>query len=107
MAARDLGGLADLAEVTETMTLLAEVSVNAALATLRAAMVARHGEPLDAKGRPQDLIVVGMGKLGGRELNVSSDIDLIFIYGEDGETAGGGTAGAGEFRVPHPSRPAS
>ncbi|MGB0127195.1 MAG: bifunctional [glutamate--ammonia ligase]-adenylyl-L-tyrosine phosphorylase/[glutamate--ammonia-ligase] adenylyltransferase [Rhodocyclaceae bacterium] len=92
VAARDLGGLADLAEVTETMTLLAEVSVNAALATLRAAMVARHGEPLDAKGRPLDLIVIGMGKLGGRELNVSSDIDLIFIYGEDGETAGGGTA---------------
>jgi [glutamine synthetase] adenylyltransferase / [glutamine synthetase]-adenylyl-L-tyrosine phosphorylase len=91
VAVRDLGGLADLAEVTETMTLLAELSVNTALATLRAEMVARHGEPLDANGSPQDLIVVGMGKLGGRELNVSSDIDLIFVYGEDGTTAGGGT----------------
>jgi hypothetical protein len=47
-----------------------------------------HGEPLDSAGRPQQLIVVGMGKLGGGELNASSDIDLIFVFPEDGETDG-------------------
>ncbi len=53
------------------------------------ALVARHGEPGSAEGgKAQELIVVGMGKLGGRELNVSSDIDLIFVYPEDGDTAG-------------------
>ena len=44
--------------------------------------------PIGADGVPQDLLVVGMGKLGGGELNVSSDIDLIFVYDEDGETNG-------------------
>ena len=47
-----------------------------------------HGAPLDAHGRRARLWVVGMGKLGARELNVSSDIDLIYIYEHDGETAG-------------------
>jgi glutamate-ammonia-ligase adenylyltransferase len=47
-----------------------------------------HGTPIGANGVPQDLLVVGMGKLGGAELNVSSDIDLIFVYDEDGETDG-------------------
>ncbi len=48
-----------------------------------------HGTPIgDESGTPQELIVIGMGKLGGRELNVSSDIDLVFVYPEEGETAG-------------------
>ncbi|EJX09446.1 bifunctional glutamine-synthetase adenylyltransferase/deadenyltransferase [gut metagenome] len=46
----------------------------------------RFGVPIGASGAPQDLLIVGMGKLGGRELNVSSDIDLVFLYDEDGET---------------------
>ena len=83
---RDLAGLADLDEVTGSMTDLAEVVVQGGLDFLHAELAAMHGEPLDAVGRPQRLIVVGMGKLGGRELNVSSDIDLIFVYPEDGET---------------------
>ena len=49
---------------------------------------ATHGAPLDADGHPQSVIVVGMGKLGGGELNVSSDVDYIFVYPENGETAG-------------------
>ena len=49
-------------------------------------LAAIHGTPRGADGVPQDLLVVGMGKLGGGELNVSSDIDLIFVYDEDGET---------------------
>jgi glutamate-ammonia-ligase adenylyltransferase len=85
--ARDLGGLAKLEEVCSTMTALAEVSITTALGTLEPGLEADLGTPT-ANGRRQRLTVVGMGKLGGGELNVSSDIDLIFLYPEDGETAG-------------------
>jgi glutamate-ammonia-ligase adenylyltransferase len=85
---RDLAGLAPLAEVTETMTLIADTAVAAALAVLQPALAARYGVPRNRRGEEQQLIVIGMGKLGGRELNVSSDIDLIFVYPEDGDTDG-------------------
>ena len=85
---RDLTLEAPLAEVTETMTVLAEVALRHAHDVLRAALVERYGQPLSPTGWEQELLVVGMGKLGGRELNVSSDIDLIFIYPEDGDTGG-------------------
>jgi glutamate-ammonia-ligase adenylyltransferase len=90
IVARDLAGLGNLAEVTETMTTLAEVTVGHAAALLAASLTARHGTPRSATGEAQELVVIGMGKLGGRELNVSSDIDLIFAYPEDGETDGDG-----------------
>ncbi len=90
LVARDLAGLADLAEVTETMTTLADVAVGHAAGMLGAALAARHGTPRSEDGCAQELIVVGMGKLGGRELNASSDIDLVFVYPEDGETDGTG-----------------
>lgn len=86
LATRDLAGLAPLAEVIEGMTLIAEMTITHALQVLLAAHTARYGVPRGADGRVQELIVVGMGKLGGRELNVSSDIDLIFVYPEDGDT---------------------
>ena len=85
---RDLCGLAPLAEVVESMTLLADVTTNFALDHYHRQLVETYGEPLDKQGRPQRLLVIGMGKLGGRELNVSSDVDYIFIYPEDGDTAG-------------------
>ncbi|SDH81880.1 bifunctional [glutamate--ammonia ligase]-adenylyl-L-tyrosine phosphorylase/[glutamate--ammonia-ligase] adenylyltransferase [Propionivibrio dicarboxylicus] len=85
---RDLAGRAPLAEVVETMTQLADITTNAALDFLHRQLVATFGEPLDKQGQAQRLLVIGMGKLGGRELNVSSDVDYIFIYPEDGETAG-------------------
>jgi glutamate-ammonia-ligase adenylyltransferase len=85
---RDIGGTATLAEVVETMTQLADVTTNFALAHAHRQLAAQFGEPLDSQGRPQRLIIVGMGKLGGRELNVSSDVDYIFIYPEEGQTAG-------------------
>ncbi len=88
---RDLNGLADLAEVTRTLTELAEESVRCALNFYHRDLASLHGEPLDSTGQPQQLIVVGMGKLGGGELNASSDIDLIFVFPEDGETAGSAT----------------
>ncbi|HEX5127350.1 MAG TPA: bifunctional [glutamate--ammonia ligase]-adenylyl-L-tyrosine phosphorylase/[glutamate--ammonia-ligase] adenylyltransferase [Rhodocyclaceae bacterium] len=79
---RDLAGLAPLSEVTSAMTLLAEVAIATAQRILTAQLAQRHGMPCDETGNPQDMVVVGMGKLGGGELNVSSDIDLIFLYPE-------------------------
>jgi glutamate-ammonia-ligase adenylyltransferase len=95
--ARDLNGLADLDEVVETCTALAEVSVQEALTRLDAWQRDLYGTPIGEGGAPQTLIVVGMGKLGGRELNVSSDIDLIFTYAEDGETDGARPLGNHEY----------
>ena len=87
--ARDLGGLATLDEVVTTVTALAEIAIERAVAHLEAGMAADYGAPVGAdSGRVQHLHVIGMGKLGGRELNVSSDIDLVFAYPEDGETRG-------------------
>lgn len=85
---RDLCGLAPLSEVVESMTLLADVTTNFALDYYHRQLAATYGEPLDSQGRPQRLLIIGMGKLGGRELNVSSDVDYIFIYPEEGDTAG-------------------
>ncbi|MBN4665582.1 bifunctional [glutamate--ammonia ligase]-adenylyl-L-tyrosine phosphorylase/[glutamate--ammonia-ligase] adenylyltransferase [Pandoraea nosoerga] len=83
---RDLDGRAELSEVTEAMTALAEFAVQAGIAVLSRELEAIHGVPRNAEGERQTLGVVGMGKLGGRELNVSSDIDLIFLYEDDGDT---------------------
>ena len=71
------------------MTDLAEVAVQRSLALLSAGFEALYGEPRGADGQRVVLGVVGMGKLGGREPNVSSDIDLIFVHEDDGETTGG------------------
>ncbi len=86
LIARDATGVADLAEVVRTTTDLAEVALQAAIAFHAHDLATIHGVPTSADGVPQDLLVVGMGKLGGAELNVSSDIDLVFVYDEDGTT---------------------
>ncbi|MDR0529087.1 MAG: bifunctional [glutamate--ammonia ligase]-adenylyl-L-tyrosine phosphorylase/[glutamate--ammonia-ligase] adenylyltransferase [Zoogloeaceae bacterium] len=91
LALRDLSGAADLSEIMEGMTLLADVTLNAALSFCHAALARDFGEPLDQSGTPERMMVVGMGKLGGRELNVSSDVDFIFVYPEEGETSGART----------------
>jgi glutamate-ammonia-ligase adenylyltransferase len=84
---RDLSGRADLAEVVGTISDFADFAVKTHLAALAAEMASIHGTPIgDESGKPQEMIVLGMGKLGGCELNVSSDIDLIFVYPEHGET---------------------
>jgi glutamate-ammonia-ligase adenylyltransferase len=88
IALRDLCGLASLSEVVESMTMLADVTTNFALDHYHRQLAASYGEPLDREGRPQRLLIIGMGKLGGRELNVSSDVDYIFVYPEEGDTAG-------------------
>jgi [glutamine synthetase] adenylyltransferase / [glutamine synthetase]-adenylyl-L-tyrosine phosphorylase len=86
LIARDVTGVAGLAEVVQTTTALAEVALQCALALHAHELALLHGIPCSDAGTPQDLLVVGMGKLGGAELNVSSDIDLIFVYDEDGTT---------------------
>ena len=89
---RDLAGLASLSEVCASMTALAEVAIASALSSLEAELEQTLGAPLGGSGERQPLIVVGMGKLGGGELNVSSDIDLVFAYPEDGDTRAEGGA---------------
>ena len=89
LIARDLGGLADLREVMATVTALAEIAIGYALDKLDSWPDEQHGRPLgETTGAEQRLHVVGMGKLGGGELNVSSDIDLVFLYPEEGRTSG-------------------
>ncbi|MDE2430337.1 MAG: bifunctional [glutamate--ammonia ligase]-adenylyl-L-tyrosine phosphorylase/[glutamate--ammonia-ligase] adenylyltransferase, partial [Burkholderiales bacterium] len=84
---RDLLGLADLGEVMKTISEFADFVVQQHLQALDTEMQASHGTPIgEESGLAQQMIVIGMGKLGGYELNVSSDIDLIFCYPEDGET---------------------
>ena len=90
---RDLNGLASLDEVVSTVSALADFAVERALASARAGL-AHYGQPIgEDSGEVQQLIVIGMGKLGGGELNVSSDIDLIFIYPESGDTDGAAHGG--------------
>ncbi len=79
---------APLDTVTRAMTWLAEVTLDAAWQQVQMDLDALHGMPTTPGGQRAELWIIGMGKLGARELNVSSDIDLIYVYDEDGETAG-------------------
>ena len=97
---RDLDGRANLAEVIDTITALAEESVAAATASHAQWLAQEFGNPLGAiSGKRQQLHVIAMGKLGGGELNVSSDIDIVFAYPEDGETDGARRISNHEFFI--------
>jgi glutamate-ammonia-ligase adenylyltransferase len=86
---RDLAGWANFNEVLEDLSQLAEDCLNSALTCLHRWQSEKLGTPYGIiSGKPQALVVLGMGKLGARELNLSSDIDLIFAYPESGETRG-------------------
>ena len=86
---RDFCKLADTLETVRDTSWLAEVCIAAALDTCQDELEGKHGVPRGRRsGQPQQLIVLAMGKLGAGELNVSSDIDLIFAYPEAGETDG-------------------
>ncbi len=84
----DTQAAATVQTVTLCMTHLAEFALDTACATAQQVLDQIHGAPLGPDGKRSQLWVVGMGKLGGRELNVSSDIDLIYVFDTDGETAG-------------------
>jgi glutamate-ammonia-ligase adenylyltransferase len=88
LATLDCEQQAPLAGVTRSVTLLAEFALDAACRQAMSELAAVHGTPLAPDGRPAQLWVIGMGKLGARELNVSSDIDLIYVYDHPGETSG-------------------
>ena len=94
---------ASLEHITHTMTALAEATLDIALAAARLEEDARCGPPLDAQGRVIDFWIIGMGKLGARELNVSSDIDLIYVYEDDGQTSGSLKLSAHEYLPTWPS----
>ena len=79
---------ASLADITRAVTELAELALDQACRLAFADLDELHGAPLNDSGQRAQLWVIGMGKLGARELNVSSDIDLIYVYDADGETAG-------------------
>lgn len=99
IAWRDLAGLADNVETFRNLTDLAEACVDSTLELLYTDQCRQLGEPCDSQGNPQRMVVLGMGKLGGYELNYSSDIDLIFYYPEEGETRGARSMAASQFFI--------
>ena len=97
IAWRDLSGWADTSETLHELTWLADAAVQGALDWWSTQLITRHGTPRDAQGQPVGLVVLGMGKLGGHELNFSSDIDLIFAFDDEGETDGAKPLDNSEF----------
>ncbi len=88
IAWRDIAGWAGMHETLRELSDLADACIDGALARLRGWLEQRYGVPRDADSEPVGFYVLGMGKLGGRELNYSSDIDLIFGFSAAGETDG-------------------
>ena len=88
IAWRDLNSLADDETILGELSDFAEAIVSVTLLHLEKQQAEIYGMPQDSKGREQALLTFAMGKMGGRELNFSSDIDLIFAFAEDGETSG-------------------
>ncbi len=88
IAWRDLAGVADVEAVLGELSALADACIGAACRHAAAALAARHGTPRGTDGAALELTVLGMGKLGGGELNFSSDIDLVFLFPAHGETQG-------------------
>ena len=89
LIALDIQQQLTLTELTSRLSGLADACVNASLQWTTQHYLALYGQALDSNSQPQSMIVIGMGKLGGNELNLSSDIDLIFAFREHGDTQGG------------------
>lgn len=85
---QDANQLTDVVTLTQELSDFADICVQVAKDFARIPLVAKHGDPIGYNGKVQDLIVVAMGKHGAQELNLSSDIDLIFAFDEQGETNG-------------------
>ena len=97
IAWRDIAGHADIVETLGALSNLADACVRAAAAAAQQHLAPTFGRPLGADGELVPFIVLGMGKLGGRELNFSSDIDLVFLYAESGQTDGARGIDNGEY----------
>ncbi len=89
IAWRDLSRIASLSETLEDLSAFADACLQAALDAVRQSLCRQYGVPTSGKGAAQHPVVIGMGKLGARELNFSSDVDLVFAYPEPGSTTGG------------------
>jgi [glutamine synthetase] adenylyltransferase / [glutamine synthetase]-adenylyl-L-tyrosine phosphorylase len=98
---RDVLGFGTLPEITGELTALADTIVEAAYARIRQQLVSEYGVPKTRDGEESHFAVIALGKMGGNELNYSSDIDLMFLYCANGETSGGpsGTISNREFFV--------
>lgn len=83
IAWRNITGLSTLSEISACLTALAEAIINKSLELLYGWLVRQYGHPVNQEGVAQKLLVIAMGKLGGGELNFSSDVDLIFAYPAD------------------------
>jgi len=94
---RDVLGFAALPEITEELSNVADVVIEAGLKRVKADLVARHGTPRLEGGKQCGYSVLALGKLGGRELNYSSDIDLMFVYEGTGQTDRAGAISNKEF----------
>ncbi len=90
IATREIGGHADIDDTARELAQLAEAALEAALAACRRTLEARYGVPVDPEGAPIGMVVLGMGKLGGGELNLGSDIDICFFHRTDQGTVGEG-----------------
>ena len=88
IAWRDLAGWADLNATLAELSAFAEAAIVSALQHAQRSLVLRYGEPRSAAGERQPLVIIGMGKLGGGELNFSSDVDLVLLFPEHGDTDG-------------------
>jgi len=101
IALADLLRTADLAAITRSLSLLADVLIDRAVRAAAADLESRHGRPTfrNERGEVEDseFSVLGLGKLGGEELNYSSDIDIVYLFARDGETTGVGAAGEGSI----------
>ena len=89
IALRNILGNATLPTTTEELSDLAEAVLQAIYPEIEAEMREAHGIPLDADGNPVTFAIIAMGKFGGRELNFSSDLDVMYVYSADGETTEG------------------
>ena len=85
---RDLNQQARLEETLSDLSVLADVCLEATVNYHGAVLEEKHGTPLNADGKPQQLVIIGLGKLGGNELNMSSDIDIIFCFPDKGVCEG-------------------
>ena len=94
---REIFGLADLDETLAHLTRLADLMLDVATRSAARALEPRFGSVRDSSGQAVSLVILAMGKLGGNELNFSSDIDLIFLFTQDGETDGAKTVSAQEY----------
>jgi glutamate-ammonia-ligase adenylyltransferase len=85
---RDLNKLCPLDEILLDLTALADICLQAAVDNHSRTLEEKHGIARNTDGQPQKMIVIGLGKLGGGELNLSSDVDIIFCYPERGQCDG-------------------